>query len=104
MAQFKKTITENFELQKVQDEVAKTFRELQAKEFISGVFVDGQALNGSSVDTVVNHGLGRRYRGFVITKVNGAAAVWESATSNPRKELQLILKSNAAVTADIYVF
>lgn len=104
MAQFKKIVTDNLELQKVQDEVARTFRELQAKEFASGVFVESVAIAGSSVDTVVNHGLGRRYRGFVPTKPNAAALIYESSTSNPRKELQIILKSSAAVTVDLYVF
>lgn len=51
--------------------------------------------------TVINHKLGRTQQGWFLTDVNGAAAIYRSASFNDKT---LTLTSNAAVTVNIGVF
>lgn len=51
--------------------------------------------------TVVNHGLGRKPQGWVLSDINGAATIYRSAAFSP---LTLTLTSSAAVTIGIVVF
>ncbi len=51
--------------------------------------------------TIINHRLGRKMQGWVLTDVDGFASIYRSA---PFNALTLALTSNAAVTVNIYVF
>lgn len=55
-------------------------------------------INGT---TVVNHGLGRKPQGWIISDANAAATIYRSA---PFNSLTLSLTSNAAVTISLVVF
>ena len=55
----------------------------------------------ASGTTVVNHKLGRKMQGWILTDINGAAQVHRSA---PLNDKTLTLTSNAAVTCNILVF
>ena len=55
-------------------------------------------------DTRVNHGLGREYEGFIITRLQSNAVIYESSTINGDKNLFILLKGSGAATADIYFF
>lgn len=66
---------------------------------LNGVTVEDVALiNGV---TVVNHRLGRKPQGWVLTDVDSVATVYRSA---PFNELTLTLTSNAVATAQLWVF
>ncbi len=90
-------------MQKLQDELETTFRLLEQKDFISGVFSRSVAL-ASGTDNYIDHGLGRRFQGYVITRKDAAGDVYESNTTNSRPELQLILKTSAACVVNLYIF
>lgn len=51
--------------------------------------------------TAINHKLGRKMQGWILTDVDGAASIYRSVGFN---DLTLTLISNAAVTVNIYVF
>lgn len=51
--------------------------------------------------TIINHRLGRKMQGWVVTDIDGAASIYRSA---PFNALTFALTSNAAVTVNIYVF
>lgn len=70
-----------------------------ANPLVNGIFRKGIALiNGV---TTINHLLGRKQQGFIITDINGAALVYRSL---PFNNLTLTLTSNATVTVDLYIF
>lgn len=70
-----------------------------ANPLVNGIFRKGIALiNGA---TTINHLLGRKQQGFILTDINGSASVYRS---QPFNNLTLTLTSNAVVTVDIYVF
>lgn len=61
---------------------------LKGIELISGV-------------TTINHLLGRTMQGWIISDINGAAAIYRS---KPFNDLTLTLTSNAPVTVNLVVF
>lgn len=60
--------------------------------------------SGNGADKIIDHGLRRVPRGFVVLKKNAPGDIYESSTSNPRPDLQIILKATSAMTASIWVF
>lgn len=59
----------------------------------------------ASGNNVVNHKLGRKLQGWIITRYRGAAAsVYDTQDNNPTPALTLTLNSSASVVVDIYVF
>jgi len=53
---------------------------------------------------VINHKLGRKLQGWVLTRVRASSVVHDTQESNSSPELTLWLTSSAAVVVDIYVF
>lgn len=64
-----------------------------------GILLQSVAL--ASGVTVVNHRLGRKLVGWMVTDRDGAASVYRSAAKN---ELTLTLTSSGAITVDLFVF
>lgn len=58
-------------------------------------------INGTNT---INHRLGAKLQGWFLTRLRGAAAIYDQQDSNPSPELTLILVSNANVSVDIGVF
>jgi hypothetical protein len=74
---------------------------------IANPLVQGQLLTNVALangTTIVNHKLGRKLIGWLIVGINGAATVYDNQASNQMPQLTLSLTSNAAVTANIWVF
>lgn len=65
----------------------------------NGIFLKDIALISGT--TIVNHRLGRKPQGWMITDINAAATIYKSQPFNP---LTLILTSSAVVTVNLYVF
>ncbi len=54
-------------------------------------------------EVLVSHGLGRRPEGFIVTRQNASASIYESSTAT-FPDRQIALTASATVTADIYFF
>ena len=54
--------------------------------------------------TVVNHKLGRKLVGWLVTGISGSANIYDNQATNQMPELTLSLTSNAAVTVSLWVF
>lgn len=53
---------------------------------------------------VVDHKLGRKLQGWVLTRQRAAASVFDTQDLNPTPALTLTLTSSAAVVVDLLVF
>lgn len=104
MIPFKKLFTTDEELRRVQDNVAVALQDISRSPWMGGVILTGVAILGGSVDVSIDHGLQRVPFGFLILNKNASTDVWTSATSNPRPELTMILKSTNTVTATVWIF
>lgn len=70
-----------------------------ANELVNGFPITNIVLiNGV---TVINHLLGRKMQGWILTDVNGAATIYRS---KPLNDKTLTLTSNALVTVNLWVF
>lgn len=68
----------------------------------NGIILKNVALiNGT---TVVNHLLGRRLQGWVVTRQRAAASIYDLQDQNQMQNLTLVLSSSASVVVDIYVY
>lgn len=67
-------------------------------QLIRGILVPVKLINGV---TVINHLLGRKQVGFIITDIDGAAIIYRS---KPLNDLTLTITSNAAVNAVFWMF
>lgn len=54
--------------------------------------------------TVVNHKLGRKLQGWLVTRLRNNVVVFDSQDANPNPALTLVLNSTGATTVDLYVF
>ena len=94
--------TDNAEVNRLQSHIKTTLNPLLQLPISDGVMLTDQDIG--TTDTEINHGLGREYEGFIITRLNANSVIYESATVNNDKNLYILLKGSATATADIYVF
>jgi len=101
MIPFKKINTKDYDLSKVQDNMDNTIKFLDTKSLLGGVYKD-TALTTS--DTIINHGLGKEWTGWIVTDQDSAATVYRSSTTNNSNDKQIILKASASVNVKLYIF
>ena len=99
---FTQLYSENQEVNRLQSHIKTTLNPLLQLPISDGILLKDQDI--ATTDTRVNHGLGREYEGFIVTKVNANAVIYESTTANPSKDLYILLKAGSTATADIYFF
>lgn len=89
--------------QMMQNAWASILDPIVAKPIVAGLLLKDVALiNGT---TVVNHKLGRKLTGWIITRMQGAfGQVYDLQNTNQMTNLTLVLHSNVAVTCDLWVF
>ena len=92
----------NEEVTRLQSHIKTALNPLLELPIQDGILI--KDLSIETTDTRVNHGLGRQFEGFILTKLNANAVVYESTTANPSKDRYILLKAGSAVTADIYFF
>lgn len=54
--------------------------------------------------TLVSHGLGRAFRGYILTDIQGDARVWRDATVTTNLDKFIPLKASSSVTVKLWVF
>ncbi len=74
---------------------------------VSAPVAQGYVLQGISLQigtNSINHLLGRKLQGWMLTRKRADAAIYDTQDSNAIPNLTLQLVSDAAVMVDIYVF
>jgi|TARA_R100001530_G_scaffold109694_1_gene77053 hypothetical protein len=94
--------SENAEVTRLQSHIKTTLNPLLELPISDGVLIKDLSIETS--DTRVNHGLGREYEGFVVTRLQANAVIYESDSTNTNKNLFILLKGSSSATADIYFF
>lgn len=91
--------TGNQDVELLQQNVKKFVKVLEDNPLLDGTFLEGIALNAAA-NTVINHKLGRRPRGWILTDQSAAATVYRVAWTDKT----LTLLASAASTVDLWVF
>jgi|TARA_R100001443_G_scaffold33383_3_gene47301 hypothetical protein len=94
--------TGDAKIDQLQSNIRTAISPLLSLPFADGVHKTDVALGTS--DTLVDHGLGRKFVGYIITKQNADTSVFESSTTNNFPDVQMILKAGATVTVDLFFF
>ncbi len=97
---FKKTYTENQDLNNMQENVEEVVAPL-----LKNPLLDGQVLSNIELTTgsnSISHKLGRKLQGWLIVDKDDVADVYRETSPTPT--LTLVLNSSANVTISLYVF
>lgn len=79
----------------------------QLNPLIANVLLQGKLLSGVSLangTTVINHGLGRDLKGYMVVLKSGTSSISDNQLINPTPSLTLSLNSSAAITVSLWVF
>lgn len=79
----------------------------QLNPVLNNPMQNGQLLRNVSLingTTKVNHKLGRKLQGWIITRQRASANVYDTQDTNSMPQLTLSLVSSADVIVDLYVF
>lgn len=94
--------SDSTEMGMLQTNWAQQLNPLIANPMLQGQLIRNVALiNGT---TEVNHRLGRKLQGWVLTRQRAAAGIYDDQDTNSMPQLTLTLISDAAVVVDLYVF
>jgi hypothetical protein len=91
-----------YELDAVQGNIKEFTKQLETNPVLDGIILKDVSLVSSGSNTI-NHKLGRKINGWIITKIQANANVWQN-TTQPLPTKNLILETSADATVDIYVF
>lgn len=98
-----KTIqSKSYDLDVVQRNVKEFSTQLENNPILDGITIENISLSSSGANTI-NHKLGRKIKGWIITKIQANANVWESSTQ-PLPSSTLVLETSANCTISLYVF
>lgn len=94
------------ELNRVENNLRPFLEEIIKTPILRGKIVKGVDLVSANA-TAVNHGLGRRWTGYLVISQNVAGSVYAPTTQNAENKYAskcLYLRSSANMTCDLWVF
>ena len=100
---FKATNFSDKETSKLQDNIDVYLNQLTNIPLLDGVLLRDVVLSTGSV-TKVDHKLGRKLIGWMITRQRASSIIWDTQDTNNNKNTTLDLNCSADVTIDIWVF
>ena len=101
---YKPLQTDSIELTRLQQRVSSTLDTITDKILLNGRLIANVALTTST--QLIEHGLQRDFRGWLVVRSNANATVYEGTFSGPASISDRIipLKASAAVTVSLWVF
>ena len=103
LKEFKRVNIKDFQVSQLQQNVAEYVHQLRDNPRLSGLLVEGVVLTFGQT-TTVNHGLGRKIRGFEIVYKNNSVEVWAEDLNQEYPLRQLVLSTSADATISLWVF
>ena len=104
MVQFERYRTTDYPLTRVQDKIEQFASTLQATGLLDGRLIENIEFVASTTRNV-QHGLGRKYQGYIVVSVNAKAILQVDDTKNSNKSQFLALQSyGTPCTASLWVF
>ena len=97
----------NRALTQTQDSAATAIRQISLSKIINGNLLTGMTIAAATASpSVISHGLGSRFLGFIVVRGTTSAVVYESTVVNRNEDkfIHLNNSSTASVTVDLWVF
>lgn len=92
----------DYELNRVQDNLARPIDQLLQVPILDGQLVEDVVLKAG--DNLVDHGLGRVLRGWIVVRQSAMSDLYDKQSTNPFPARQLALNSSNAATVSMWVF
>jgi hypothetical protein len=89
-------------ISRFQDSVEEVLKDISKAPFLDGVLIPDIALVTGV--NVIQHKLGRKLRGWYITRQRASATIWDGQDTNLLPDRTLVLETSADVTVDIWAF
>lgn len=104
MVEYEKYRSDDYELNRVQDKIDEFARAVQTGGIVDGRLVENVDLIANQTN-MVYHGLGRRYKGYIVVSINEKVTVQVVDADNlsPEKYIPLTVVTYPA-TASLWVF
>lgn len=99
---FRRVRTQNAEVSSLQDATEAVLKQIRNRQIIDGRLIEGVTIE--TVETVVDHKLGRALRGWIVVRQGADARIWDQQDDNARPELSLVLVASASVKVSLWVF
>jgi hypothetical protein len=108
LKEFKRIDFEDESLRKIQENIKQFFDQLDYN-ILSGNLLETKINSSEPIvigtsTTLVSHGLGRAFTGYIITDIQGDARVWRDATVTTNLDKFLPLRASSSVTVKLWVF
>lgn len=87
---------------RLQDQIIPAVNGLLSAPLAESVLLEDVSLFAGA--NIVNHGLGRPLRGWIVTRMRGAAMVFDTQDTNRTPARTLALQASANVSLDLMVF
>ena len=100
---FKKTYTENQELNNLQENIEEVIQPLVKNPLLDGLVLTDVVLT-TGQDNRVDHKLGRKLLGWTVVGLNANAVIYDNQANNSLPNSTLLLRTSANCTVKLYVF
>jgi hypothetical protein len=90
------------EINQLQENVIRSVEPVLDNPLVDGVLL--QSIILLSGGNTINHKLGRRLKGWIVTRIRASATIYDTQDTNLFPDLTLKLTASANVTVDLYVF
>lgn len=89
-------------VQLMQNSWAQALNPVLRNPLVQGRLMEGVQLQVG--DNSLDHLLGRKLQGWIITRIDAAAQIYDKQATNSMPQLTLVLNSNAAANCSLWVF
>ena len=93
----------DLETNMLQENVAVFLDQIVVNPRLDGILIEDVQLTSGST-TTVNHGLGRKIRGWEIVYKNANADIWAADANQTLPNRQLVLSCSATAKVNLWVF
>lgn len=95
--------TADRDLMSVQDTVKQLFQEIAPNPFLKGNLVKNISITSGTVSAVA-HGLKDPVTGYIVTRNQANAVIWDTQSANSNAKLLFYLNASANTTVDVWFF
>lgn len=102
-SKFDSVRTKDANLQALQESAKATADEVSGCPLIDGRLIESIVIV-LGTPKVVQHGLGRKLKGWLMVRKSAGASIWDSQSTNALATKSLVLNASANVTVSLWVF
>lgn len=103
LGKFQRLVTQDYNLNRVQDNVATAINSLSIQPLVTGNLLPSVSLAVGS--NTIYHNLGAPLQGWLVTRMRDTfSQIYDTQGTNPTPAKTLVLQSSTAITIDLVVF